>query len=220
MEPPAAPPPRRRARARGRGAGRAALLALAALACASLPPTRFEDTWRAPDLASVSFEKVVAVVPSASEAVRRAGEDELVRLIRERGTEAHPSYALFPADVARDREHVREVLMRAGFDGAVVIRPLGSEQVARWVPGAAVAAPWYHRPWGYWGHAWDEVYAPGYLVTDRVVEAEILVYSLPRDALLWAGRSRTANPEGVAELVRSVAAATREVMAREGLLPR
>src|SRR5690606_7382343 len=69
MEPPAAPPPRRRARARGRGAGRAALLALAALACASLPPTRFEDTWRAPDLASVSFEKVVAVVPSASEAV-------------------------------------------------------------------------------------------------------------------------------------------------------
>jgi hypothetical protein len=70
----------------------------------------------------------------------------------------------------------------------------------------------------YWGYGWNSVYSPGYLSTDTIISVETLVYSLTDDKLLWASTSRTTNPGNLDQLIREVADATANEMAKQGLL--
>jgi len=215
---PARPAPLARlARAAQRELALAAFVALAALGCSTLAPTSVESSWKAPANEFIHFHKVVAVVMSPSEAIRRSGEDELVKLIQASGTDAVASYTLLPGDTVRDLDHARAVLQQAGCDGAVVMRPLGSEQVLTYVH-SAFPGDLYYRPWSLWGPGWADAYAPGYLQTDTKVSVETLIYSLPKEQLLWAGYSKTTNPSGIQELVRSVAQAVGETLRDEKLI--
>ena len=70
------------------------------------------------------------------------------------------------------------------------------------------------------------MYQPGSLQTETLVSVETLVHSLPAteaSQLLWASTSRTTtttNPRDLNALVREVANATANAMAREGFLAR
>jgi len=55
-------------------------------------------------------------------------------------------------------------------------------------------------------------YSTGSVQTDEVVTIETLIYSLTKDKLLWAGTSRSSNPDSLQSLVTEVAdAVAREV---------
>ena len=56
--------------------------------------------------------------------------------------------------------------------------------------------------------------------TDTVLRIETLVYSLERDTLLWAGTSRTVNPDKVSEFVPEVADTAAREMMKQGVLVR
>jgi len=56
--------------------------------------------------------------------------------------------------------------------------------------------------------------------TDTEVTIETLIYSLTHDKLLWAGTSRTSNPEGIQGLVTEVANAVAGEVAKQGLVAR
>jgi hypothetical protein len=63
-------------------------------------------------------------------------------------------------------------------------------------------------------------YSTGSVQTDTVVSIETLIYSLNKDQLLWAGTSRTSNPEGLSELVDEVADAVAKEVVKQGLIAR
>ncbi len=71
----------------------------------------------------------------------------------------------------------------------------------------------------YWGYGWGRVYVAGYLLTDSVVAVETLVYSLPRDELLWASRSRQVHKYQIPSLIDELGDAVPKDMSRVGLLP-
>lgn len=189
--------------------------------CAS--NTSFTNTWRDPGTKSIEFTKVLAVAISRDEGLRRSYEDEMVRAIDAGGRATGvAAYTMFSVDEIRDTAAAKVKATAAGIDGLVTMRLVGVDKEQRYEPGAAVVvggpAYGYGGAWGYYGGAWSTVYTPGYVVTDKYVQIETHIYSLPDNKLIWAGRSETVNPESVAGLVDETGQAIRDELHREGLL--
>lgn len=203
---------------------RKALLAIAAaavaagiLACAT---TTFQSTWSSPDARPLRLAgaKVLAVFVHHNPTLRRRGEDAMAREISARGAQGIPSYTVLSDSEVRDREGAKAKAEQLGFQGAVVMRVVGSETQYTFEP-AFWGRPHYRRFWGgYWGWGWGAVYEPGYLREDKIVKVETLVYSLEQDQLVWAGVSRTFNPSEIEGFVSELAAAITGELTRAGLL--
>lgn len=197
-------------------------LALLLVASCATTSTRFVDSWRAPDVPplAVAGRRVVALFMSPNATQRRLAEDAMVRELAAQGAIGVPAYdALGPA--VTDEEQVRARLAGLGYSGMVVMRVVGQETRYRHEPGVWWNYPHYRRLWrGYWGWGWRQVHEVDYLVAERLVSMETLVYSLDRGALVWAGVSRTFNPARIESFVAEVAReATNEMVAAGVLAP-
>ena len=198
---------------------RTVALALAALFLAACGSTTFSSTWKAPGTTVINpiGKTVAAVFVSADESKRRAGEDILAADITKRGATGVAAYTLVPSELRADADGARAKLKAAGVNGAVMMRVVGKDQEIYYTPGMATPAG-YGGFGPYWGYGWNSVYSPGYLSTDTIISVETLVYSLTDDKLLWASTSRTTNPGNLDQLIREVADATANEMAKQGLL--
>jgi len=197
-----------------------AILALLLAGCATTS-TRFMTTWRSPTARPLQPEgrKVLALFMGQTATTRHLAEDALARQLASHGAQGVPAYTVF-GDAATDEEPARQKLQELGFSGMVVMRVVGQETEYRYQPDYWYGHPHYRRLWGggYWGWGWRHVYAPGYLVSDRIVSVETLVYSLEQGELVWAGVSRTVNPERIDSFVAEVAEEGSRELARAGLL--
>ncbi len=195
----------------------AAAVALATFACAT---TTFQTTWRSPDARplKLSGKKVVGVFVSKDETLRRRAEDAMAREISARGAQGVPAYTVLTDEEVRNRDAAKAKLEQLGFSGAVVMRVIGTQTRYTYEP-AYWSRPYYRHFWaGYWGWGWGTVWEPGYLVADKIVSVETLVYSLEQDQLVWAGVSRTVEPTRIDPFIAELAAAVTRQMAKDGLL--
>ena len=80
-------------------------IVMASIACATTS-TRFTSTWKAPDAGPLDFggKKVLALVLSKNEGMRRAAEDALARELTARGTQGIAAYTVIPTDAIQDKE--------------------------------------------------------------------------------------------------------------------
>jgi hypothetical protein len=120
-----------------------------------------------------------------------------------------PSYRLLEDRELSDVGTARRKVEAAGYDGAVLLSFVSTEQ-------KITARPTYTGGfWGYYGRGgmWDSGYV-------RILRLQVSIYSLAEDKLLWSGVSRTANPRGIDALIREVAEAVRDDLVKRGLLPR
>ncbi len=196
----------------------AVLAAATLLGCA---PTSFVSSWKAPDATPLRLRgaKVVAVVMDVSEASRRVAEDRLAQELSERGAIGIPMYKILPDTSPESEAEARDALEGMDIAGVVVLRPMGSEQEVVATP--SYAGPRYGAYWGgYYGFGWMTPWR-GDLVdirTNRVVWVETLIYSLRQNKLVWAGQSRTTNPDDVDELVAELSDQVAEELEKQGLL--
>ena len=192
------------------------VVTLAALGLAGCgPSTRITNSWTAPEARPVRFDKLVVVFMNSTESTRRIAEDYLVDYIG--SDRAVASHTLISQDEVQDTDAARAKLEGENFDGAVVMRVIGSGQQMTYEPGANYPAS-YGQFWGYYGYGWPTVYEPGYLRTDTVVTVEMNVYSLTPDQLLWAGLSESFNPTEVEQSIGEIAKAVSRELRREGLI--
>ena len=201
-----------------------ALLAVSALAWLGCASTTFQSSWRNPEASQLRLggRKVVAVFISRDPLQRRLAEDAMAREITARGAQGVAAYTFLSDREVRDRDLAKARAEELGFAGAVVMREVGSETQTSAVQTTLVwSDPMYRRLWGgYWQWGWDAAASPGYLVVERIVKIETLVYSLERDQLVWAGVSRTINPGETNAFIAELAAAVTKQMTRDGLLER
>ncbi len=191
-----------------------------ALACST---TTFQSTWRSPDARPLRLtgRKVVAVVISRNATFRHRAEEALAREISARGAQGVPAYAVISDDDVKNQEEARAKFEKLGFSGAVVMRIVGSETQYTYEPGIVWGRPHYNHFWGgYWGWGWGTVWEPAYLTVDKIVKVETLVYSLEQDQLVWAGVSRTVDPQQVDSFIAELSAAVSDQMVKDGLLAR
>ena len=204
---------------------RKALLASLILVTSYCATTELTSTWKAPDTGPLNFagKKVVALVISENQSMRRQAEDILARDLTDRGVQGIPAHTLIPASAKGDREKAKALLQEAGVEGVVAVRVAGTDSEVDYVPGGVYTTamwnhPYYTSFWGYYGWGWGVVASPGYLKTDTVVTIETLIYSIPKDKLLWAAMSETINPLDVESTVKGLAKEVAKRLKYEGLI--
>jgi hypothetical protein len=196
-----------------------AILGSIAAGCAS---TSFVSSWKAPLDGPIEFDnkRVAAIVVSGDQATRRAGETALAREISARGAQGVPSYTIIDGDAVKDKDVAKKKLQEANIEGAVIMRMVSKDQEVSYSPGTSWygAYPYYGSFGGYWGYGWGMAYDPGYLRTDTIVMVETLVYSLVQDKLLWAGQSKTTNPNDIQKFIAELSDAAAKEMRKAGFV--
>jgi hypothetical protein len=185
----------------------------AAIACGS--PTTLTAVWKAPGVTGVRFQKVLVAAQDKDQTRRRNMEAFLVKRLQN----ATASYELLSEEEARDTARAKAKIIAGRFDGAVVVRFVGSRDRQTYTPGTSYwgVAP-YGTMWGFWGYGWGAVYEPGYMTNDTVVTLESNVYSVSRDELIWSSRSDTVSPDSVNKLMQSMVDATAKEMRRQKVI--
>ena len=193
-------------------------LSIAALVLTACATTTFTSTWKAPDAEPVgpmTGLKVVAFVVVKNDTMRRAAEDALAAELTKRGAVGIAGYTIV-ADMSNEAK-AKALLLRSGAAGIVSMRPVGREQEVVTSPSAYGSH--YGPYWGgYYGHGWSGAYSTQEVHVNTIVSVETLVYSLKQNKLLWAGQSRTTNPEKVDSFVREIAGEVAKEMKKAGLL--
>lgn len=163
---------------------------------------RFTSVWKTPVAREVTFagKKVAALVITNDDSLRVSGEEALARELTARGMLGVATYRIAPKEELSDPEKAKGWFERGNVDGVVAMRPVSSEKRTSYTPGTWTS-PYYGSLWSYYGYGWGSVYVPGRIDRDTVVTVETLIFSVPRNALLWAGVSETRNPKDLATFV-------------------
>jgi len=199
--------------------GMACLIASVLAGCAT---SQIESAWRDPATTaqSLEFEKVLVVAMARDGVLRRKAEDELV-LALQKGPKAQagqmsvtPSYLVLDESELSSVERARAKMKAEGFDGAVLMSFLSSQE------RITVDTPAYPAGsmWGYYGRR-GAFYDPVSVHSDTIVRIQTDIYSVSQEKLLWSGVSRTMNPSNLEGLVAGVAHAVADELRKESLLP-
>jgi hypothetical protein len=193
-----------------------------ALLLAACATTTFNATWKNPEAQALTFkagDRILAMVVSRSEAIRRAAEDALARELTQRGLQGIPAYTVLPTALTKDPDAAKAAAVQAGVVGVVSMRALaiGKDVSAG---GAMYTGPAYGSYWGggYYGTGWNSAYDPNYIRTDTIVTVETLVFDLRQDKLVWGGQSETINPEKVDDLIQDLVDEAAGELRKEGLV--
>jgi hypothetical protein len=194
------------------------LLALLAVEVIASKPT-FTSSWKSPDANGVTFfgKKVAALVISQDQNLRASGEEQLVRELTARGIQGVAAYRMMPREESTTAERARPWFERGGIDGVVALRPVSIEKENAYAPSIWTTTS-YATLWGYYGYGWTSVITLGASRPDTHLVVETLVYSLSRDALLWAGVSSTTNPKEAQAFIKDLVAAAVKEMKKQRLI--
>jgi hypothetical protein len=179
---------------------------------------KYKTTWRASEVGAQSFagKKVAAVVISDDESLRVSSEEALVRELAGRDVQGVAAYRLVPKEALRQADTARPFFERAGLEGVIILRPVSLERERTYTP-EMWAMPSYGTLWGYYGYGWGSV--TGVTVTDTtVLTVETMIFSIPRDRLIWAGVSETEHPESVQKVVADLVRSAAKELKKQGLV--
>lgn len=194
----------------------AAIMTLAAVTAAYA--ATFKTTWKAPDAGTTTFagKKVAALVISKDDALRMSAEEALARQLVALGVQGVASYRLIPREELQDREKAKVWFEKTGVEGVVAMRPISADTVKTYQP-SMWSAGYYTSLWGYYGYSWGVAWSPGSVREDTTVTVETLVFSVPRDKLLWAALSETTNPKSMDAFMKDLVTKAAKEMKKEGL---
>jgi len=194
------------------------LVAAAALGV-TLQATQFKSIYRPPGTEATSFagKKVAALVIADDDAFRMSAEEALVRALAARGVQPVAAYRLIPREELRSKEQAKRWFEQAAVEGVVVLRPIRLEQrtteyAPQWTTG------YYQSLWGYYGYGWTAAWSPGYTTKDTIVVVEAMIFSVPKDALLWAAVSETSNPKSMDQYMKAMVTDAVKEIRKAGLI--
>ena len=192
------------------------VLTLAAVAVLSAAP-EFKSVWRSPEAGMVSFlgKKVAALVISQDDSLRMSGEEALARELNARGMQAVATYRMAPKEELQSADRARVWFDRAGVEGVVAIRPVSSEKRLSY-NDALWMSPSYSTFWGYYGYSYSSVVVIGGGNRDTVITVETLIFSVPRNQLMWAAVSETRNAKTLQKFVEELVKESAKEIQKQG----
>jgi hypothetical protein len=179
---------------------------------------KFMSTWKSIDAGTVSFagKRVAALVITHDDSLRVAGEEGLVRELSARGMQGVATYRIAPKEELQSGERARPWFEKAGVEGVVALRPVSAEKRSTYTSGTWTN-PNYGTLWDYYNYGWASVYVPGTKENETVVTVETTIYSVPRNALLWAAVSETRNPKDLRGFIEELVKESVKQMQKQGL---
>lgn len=195
------------------------LLSVALTACGG--STRYVNTWVDPAARPTDWDgqKIAAFVLSSRDSIRLGAEETLARELTSRGARGIAGHTIVPGEVTEDKDRVKELLSSEGIVGAVVMRVVGQNQQISASPGTVwYTGSYYPSFYGYWSYGWTAMYQPGQMRSDNIVSIETLLYSVTEDKLLWAGLSKTTNPDTIPKFINALVNEAGKEIRKTGLV--
>lgn len=165
---------------------RLAIVATLASGCAN--STQLVATWRDPNINPAPLHRTLAVYMTTDPGVRRMVEDKLAGRLP--GGVA--SYRVLTNEEVANVDALRKRLAGKGFDGIVVMRPVGVTEQTTVVDGGYDI----YGYWRYWGYAGE----PVLYQTNTFYSVESTLYNFRTGKMEWMGRSQTINPKNANKL--------------------
>jgi hypothetical protein len=178
----------------------------------------FKSVWKSPDAAQVSFagKKIAALVITQDDSLRMSGEESLVRELTARGLQAVATYRMAPKEVLQSADSARGWFEKAGVEGVVALRPVSTEKRIAYNDSLWLS-PSYNTFWGYYGYSYSTVVVIGGADRDTVVTVESLIFSVPRNQLMWAAVSETRNPKTLQKFIEDLVKESVKELQKQGL---
>ena len=170
-------------------------------------------TWRDPSVTTINFSKVVVAFISKDADLRRRVEGGLARRIP-RSVAAN---TIVPDGELKDREAVKARLLAAAVDGAIVVRlvDLKRETVVSQGESWYVGVPTF---WDTWDTNWITVNTASYVYENKVVTADIILYSVATAKPVWVGRLKATNPKFLKGLLDDLVKAGAKELRKQKLI--
>ena len=138
--------------------------------------------------------------------------------------EAIAGHTILTQEDIKDVEKAKTKVREQGFDGAVVMRLVKTDEQQHYVEGRVSNDPAYgywgttYGFWGYYGAYYPVIYERGYTVSKEYLIIETNIYSVTDDKLVWSGLSRTPRLDSMRALMDDIAAAAAAQLKKEGLI--
>jgi hypothetical protein len=156
--------------------------------------------WKDPQYQGGKLKNVLVVGESTNQVVRRIFEDEFTARFKSRGTNAIPSYTIFPSDKTLDKDTIESKSRELGIDSMLVARVVDTKTKQELTP--APSTYYYRDIYFYdWPNRYSPFYSgtfPGRYYNDRsyyseyeVVNLETTIYETQTGKLIWSALSDT-----------------------------
>lgn len=183
----------------GISVGLGIIIPLLLTACSTV---RLTSVWK--EQSYQGHPKKIMVIGVAKRPInRRIFEDEFVRQLKARGTDAFASYTVLSDDKKNDNAAIAEKMKEQGADTVLVTRLVSKKTVKFLVPGTAYYPPARYPPWhdhyppyygtwrDYYGFGYQSMYTPGYIAEDEYALMETNLYNAGNDNLIWSALSES-----------------------------
>ena len=204
--------------------------------------TKLESAWKAPEVGSIKFTKVlvIGILPMAS--LRQPLEDRMKAQIT--AVPAVASYELLPdVEDQVNPDKIAEVIAANDIDGIITMRMIGMNDKVSYDPGGYVPTYYssfnaYYSPGyalspyyrgmggayggmggGMYGGPMSYEYVPPSETRDVFTNVETNIYDATDGKLIWFGRTSTKNAGDRKQLIEEVAQAVKARLKTQGLLP-
>ena len=181
------------------------------------PSTKLEKSWVEPGAKVVPSpdNKVMIIALVKDETSRRVIEDHLAKKIKAASV---PSYKFLTTEMlkAASEEALNNLIAQEKCTHVLLMRLADIEKETNYVPGTTTG---FYGGYGmYYGYGAAMYSTPGYYTTDKNYMIETLVYSVNPNKLLWAGTTKTVNPDKVNKAVDDIADVVVTKMKEDGFL--
>jgi hypothetical protein len=174
--------------------------ALCLLVLASCSLTNLDAVWKDPQYRRGKLKKVMVIGGSKNQVVRRILEDEFTARFQSRGTNAVPSYTIFPSENTLDKETIESKSNALGLDAMLIARVVDTKTKQGLAP--APSSYYYRDTYFYdWPNRYSRFYSgpyPGRFHNDRlyyseyeVVNLETAIYDTQTGKMIWSALSET-----------------------------
>lgn len=184
--------------------------------------TQLVTRWSDADYQGPPLKEILVIALLKDELHRRNLEEALVGRLQKAGAEGVPGYRLIPdPKVVDDEAKLKRLVDDAGVDGVLIARLKGVDKEQTYVPPRAELVPAMGIGYGYYGYyhmSFQAVYQPGYTRTDTVVRLETQLFAAADGKLLWAGETRSFNPDSASTVARELADLVVGDMQNSGLI--
>lgn len=162
--------------------------ALLLTACATAPIT---SVWKDPSYQRQPLR--ILVIGVAKKPVnKRVFEDEFVRQLKARGTDAVAGYTVMPDTQQRDQVAIAAKMKEQGTDALLITRLVSKKTVQAHVSGSFSVVPSYYGNWrDYYAYGSQVTYTHGYTAEEEHALMETNLYDAGDDKLVWHAISET-----------------------------
>ena len=175
-------------------------IALLLSACAS---TQLTSVWKDPSY-QTRPTRILVIGVAKSPLNRRLFEDEFVRQLESRGTDAIASYTVLPDAQQGDQAVIAKKVAELGADAVLITRLVSKKVVRVYVPGTPYYPPPYYDTWpDYYVYGYRYMHTPGYIANDEYAVIETNLYDAKTDRLIWAATSETGINDSNKNLIKS-----------------